>query len=202
MFTGIITDIGELRDVNGGEMKIKCSYEAESIALGASIAHDGCCLTVTDVTGQPEGGSLYTIDVSNETLSKTTLGSWVAGQHVNLERALGLGEELGGHLVTGHVDCVAGVVSRETDGNAVRFAIEAPKDFAKFIAPKGSVALNGTSLTVNEVDGARFGVSLIPHSLQQTTWGGVHPGDKINLEVDLLARYVARMQEVENAENS
>ncbi len=196
MFTGIITDIGVLEAVEGACLTVACRYSAESIALGASIAHDGCCLTVTKVTAQPEGGARYQVDVSNETRSKTTLGDWTPGRRINLERALGLGEELGGHLVTGHVDGVARVLARRADGNASRFVIEAPQALAKFIAPKGSVALNGTSLTVNEVDGARFGVSLIPHTLQQTTWSEIAAGDKINLEVDLLARYVARIQEV------
>ena len=192
MFTGIITDIGVLQPFDRGSVRrqIACSYDPETIEIGASIACDGCCLTVTELS-RAEGGCVFSVDVSNETLARTTLGDWKPGQRINLERALGLGAELGGRLVTGHVDGVARVKDRKDDGNAVRFAIEAPKELAKFIAPKGSIALNGTSLTVNEVDGNRFGISLIPHSLSATTWGGIDAGDQINLEVDLLARYVA-----------
>ena len=205
MFTGIITDVGRLQPFSQdrpGVFQIACAYDPASIAIGASIACDGCCLTVTELSPLPAGGCVFSVDVSNETLAKTTLGGWQPGQAVNLERALGLGAELGGHIVTGHVDAVAVIVERFEDGNAVRFVVEAPAQLQKFIAPKGSVALNGVSLTVNEVEGARFGISLIPHTLQQTNWKNLVVNDKINLEVDLLARYVARMYQLERAEKT
>jgi riboflavin synthase len=194
VFTGIITDVGEVVQREGGRYAIRCAYEPATIALGASIACDGCCLTVTRV--MPEGaGSIFTVDVSNETLSKTTLGDWKTGYAVNLERALRAGDELGGHVVSGHVDGVARIASITPDGESLRFSFEVPEALARFIAPKGSVALSGASLTVNEAEGRRFGVNLIPHTLTQTTWGRKTPGDPINLEVDVFARYVARMME-------
>jgi riboflavin synthase len=194
MFTGIITDIGTVVARDGGRFTVRSSYAAETIALGASIAHDGCCLTVTNVV--PDGtGSRYTLDVSNESLSLTTLDGWQAGTRINLERALKAGDELGGHIVSGHVDGMATIVSTRDDGISRRFLFEAPAALSGFIAPKGSVALDGTSLTVNEVDGHRFGVNLIPHTLQVTTWGTKKAGDRINLEIDPLARYVARLME-------
>lgn len=194
MFTGIISDVGNVVQREGGRYAIRCAYEAATIALGASIACDGCCLTVTRVT--PEGeGSIFTVDVSNETLSKTTLGDWKTGDAVNLERALRAGDELGGHVVSGHVDGVARIASITPDGESLRFSFEVPEALARFIAPKGSVALSGASLTVNEAEGRRFGVNLIPHTLTQTTWGRKTPGDLINIEVDVFARYVARMME-------
>jgi riboflavin synthase len=140
-------------------------------------------------------GSIFTVDVSNETLSKTTLGDWKTGDAVNLERALRAGDELGGHVVSGHVDGVARIASITPDGESLRFSFEVPEALARFIAPKGSVALSGASLTVNEAEGRRFGVNLIPHTLTQTTWGRKTPGDPVNLEVDVFARYVARMME-------
>lgn len=194
MFTGIITDLGRVEDKDGGRFHIACAYDADGIALGASIACDGCCLTVTDVEAA-QGGAVFGVDVSNETLNCTTLGLWAPGRPVNLERALTLETELGGHIVTGHVDAVATVAERRTDGDSVRFDIEVPADLAHFIAAKGSVALDGTSLTVNEVSGTRFGVNIIPHTLTQTNWGRKEAGDTVNLEVDLLARYVARISE-------
>lgn len=194
MFTGIITDIGELIAREGGRFTIRAAYDPASIALGASIACDGCCLTVTSV--QPDGrGSVFTVDVSNETLSKTTLDGWTAGRAINLERALKAGDELGGHIVSGHVDCVARIAAITPDGDSRRFTIEVPQDYARYIAGKGSVALDGTSLTVNETGPTTFGLNLIPHTLTQTTWGRKKPGDRINLEVDLFARYVARLME-------
>ena len=197
MFTGIISDIGEVVARDGGQVAIRCGYEAASIAIGASIACDGCCLTVTNVA--PAGkGSMFTVDVSIETLSKTTLGTWQAGRAVNLERALKLGDELGGHMVSGHIDGLARIVSIEPDGDSQRFLLDCPAGFEKFISPKGSVTLDGTSLTVNEVDGARFGVNLIPHTLTATTWGRKKPGDAVNLEVDLIARHVARLMEFQS----
>lgn len=194
MFTGIITAIGEVQRHDGGRFVIGSSYDAASIALGASIACDGVCLTVTSVTPAP-GGSAFSVDVSNETLSKTTLGAWTPGRRVNLERALAARDELGGHIVTGHVDGLARILDITPDGVSRRFTFEVSEHLARFIAPKGSVALDGTSLTVNEVMGDRFGVNLIPHTLTATTWERKKPGDQINLEVDLIARYVARLME-------
>ena len=194
MFTGIITDIGELVDRRGGRFAIRCNYPAAGVAIGASIACDGACLTATAITPLGEG-SIFTVDVSNETLSRTTLGEWQAGRRINLERALKAGDELGGHMVSGHVDGVARIVSIRPDGDSRRFTIEAPADLARYIAPKGSVALDGISLTVNEVDGARFGVNIIPHTLTHTTLGDKKPSDRVNLEVDVFARYVARALE-------
>ena len=195
MFTGIISSIGTVVSADGGRFIVRSDYAADTIALGASICHDGVCLTVTSV--EPDGaGSRYTLDVSNETLSLTTLGKWVAGQPVNLERALKAGDELGGHIVSGHVDGIARIADIRADGDSRRLTFEAPEALAPFIAPKGSVALDGTSLTVNEVDGARFGVNLIPHTLTVTTWGRKKPGDLVNIEIDPLARYVARLLEM------
>jgi riboflavin synthase len=194
MFTGIISDVGEVIEKTGGVFTIRSHYDPAGIALGASISHDGCCLTVTAVTPET-GGCRYTLDVSNETLAKTTLGDWTLGRAVNLERALKAGDELGGHIVSGHVDGVARIVAVRADGESQRFEFEVPPELARFIAPKGSVALDGTSLTVNEVSGNRFGVNLIPHTLTMTTWGRKTAGDRINLEIDLFARYVARLME-------
>jgi riboflavin synthase len=194
VFTGIITDVGEVIGREGGRFAIRSGFDADGIDIGASIACDGCCLTV--VTVRPDGvGSAFTVDVSNETLSKTTLGSWVPGRRINLERALRAGDELGGHIVSGHVDGVARILDVRTDGESRRLLFELPAPLARFVAPKGSVALDGTSLTVNEVQGARFGVNLIPLTLTQTTWGRKKPGDEINVEIDLFARYVARLME-------
>ncbi len=194
MFTGIITGQGEIVDRKGGVFTVRSPYPADGIALGASISHDGCCLTVTSLKADG-AGSVYTLDVSNETLSKTTLDSWRPGTIVNLERALKAGDELGGHIVSGHVDGVAKIVDIRADGDSRRFTFEVPAELARYIAPKGSVALDGTSLTVNEVAGNRFGINLIPHTLTVTTWGRKKPGDAVNLEVDLFARYVARLME-------
>jgi riboflavin synthase len=194
MFTGIISDIGTVAARDGARFTIRCSYPAAGIALGASIACDGACLTATQV--EPAGaGCAFTVDVSNETLSKTTLGDWQAGRRINLERALKAGDELGGHMVSGHVDGVASIVSIRPDADSRRVTIEAPTDLARYIASKGSVALDGISLTVNEVDGSRFGVNIIPHTLTQTTLGDKKPGERVNLEVDVFARYVARALE-------
>jgi riboflavin synthase len=194
MFTGIISDIGTVAARDGGRFTIRSGYPAPSIGLGASIACDGACLTVTAIE-PARAGSTYTVDVSNETLAKTTLGEWHAGRRINLERALKAGDELGGHMVSGHVDGVARVVAIRPDGGSLRFTIEAPADLARYIAPKGSVALDGISLTVNEVDGARFGVNIIPHTLTHTTLSDKKPGSALNLEVDVFARYVARALE-------
>jgi len=198
MFTGIITDIGKILAVeprgNLRRLRVACGYAAEGIALGASIAHAGVCLTVVGV-GVENGRTVYDIDAAAETLAKTTVGGWTPGTRVNLERALKIGDELGGHIVTGHVDGVARIVSREDFDGMAKFWIEAPGEYARFIAPKGSVALDGASLTVNEVEGARFSVLLIPHTLAVTTFGERRAGDGLDLEVDLMARYAARLAE-------
>lgn len=194
MFTGLVTDVGEVASRDGGVFRIRSRYPAAEIAIGASIACAGCCLTATEVKADPLG-SQFAVDVSNETLSKTNLGSWQVGQKVNLERSLTAGGELGGHVVTGHVDGVANIVDIRPDGECQRFQFEVPENLSLFIAPKGSVALDGTSLTVNEVAGNTFGVNLIPHTLEVTTWGTLQVGDAVNLEVDLFARYVARLLE-------
>lgn len=194
MFTGIITDLGEVVRREGGRFEIKSSYPAASIALGASIACDGVCLTAIRVTPAPKG-SIFAVDVSNETLSKTTLQDWQPGRRINLERPLKAGDELGGQVVQGHVDGTAKLLEITPDGESRRLLFEAPEHLAPFIAPKGSVALDGTSLTVNEVSGARFGVNLIPHTLTVTTWGLRTAGQKVNLEVDVFARYLARFME-------
>jgi riboflavin synthase len=194
MFTGIITDIGEVVARDGGRFKVRSAYAAASIEIGASIACDGVCLTVTTV--EPDrSGSVFSVDVSNESLSKSTLGEWTAGRRINLERALRAGDELGGHIVSGHVDGLARIVDIRTDGESRRFTFEAPEHLAIYIAPKGSVALDGTSLTVNEVSDTRFGVNIIPHTLTVTTWGAKSSGQHVNLEVDQFARYMARLLE-------
>ena len=198
MFTGIITDIGELVAREDGRFTIACSYRAENIAIGASIACAGCCLTVTSLRPYHNNRTAFTADVSNETLSLTTLDAWRPGARINLERSLKLGDELGGHMVAGHVDGVARIVSISPDGDSVRFTFAVPPHLARFVAPKGSVALDGTSLTVNEVAGNSFGVNLIPHTLGATTWGHAKLGDVVNFEVDLMARYVARLADTSN----
>ncbi|MEE2860703.1 MAG: riboflavin synthase [Paracoccus sp. (in: a-proteobacteria)] len=195
MFTGIITDIGIVRMVQmRGDMRarIGCGYDMAGVDMGASIACDGVCLTVV-----AKGDDWFEVDISAETLSKTSIGSngWAVGQRLNLERALRVGDELGGHIVSGHVDGVARIVAASRDGDSLRLTFEAPAALARFVAPKGSVALNGTSLTVNEVDGNRFGINLIPHTQEVTTWGDAAEGDAVNLEIDTLARYVARLAE-------
>ncbi|MEM1301350.1 MAG: riboflavin synthase [Pseudomonadota bacterium] len=193
MFTGIVTDVGRIEALTPqGDLRarIGTAYEMDSVDMGASIACDGCCLTVVD-----KGQGWFDVDVSAESLSKTNLGTWAVGSSINLERALKVGDELGGHIVSGHVDGVAKVTSVTDEGDSTRVQFRAPSELARFIAPKGSVALNGTSLTVNEVDGDVFGVNMIPHTKQVTTWGGVAVGDAVNLEIDTLARYVARLAE-------
>jgi riboflavin synthase len=197
MFTGIVSGIGTLHERDGARFVIACPYKRGSLKEGASIACDGCCLTIVDIGKAKGAGALVAVEASNETLARTTLGSWQVGRRINLERALALGEELGGHLVTGHVDGRARIVARQPDGDSVRFTLEADAASAPFIAAKGSVALDGVSLTVNEVDGTRFGVNIIPYTLAHTTWGDRRPSDLVNLEVDLLARYAARLREQE-----
>jgi riboflavin synthase len=197
MFTGIVSGIGTLQERDGARFVIACPYRRGSLEEGASIACDGCCLTLVDVAKAKDKGALFAVEISNETLARTTLGTWQVGRRINLERALALGEELGGHLVTGHVDGRARILARQPDGDSMRFTLESPKELAPFIAAKGSVALDGVSLTVNDVDGARFGVNIIPYTLAHTTWGDRRPSDLVNLEVDLLARYAARLREQE-----
>ena len=198
MFTGIITDIGRLLALEErGDLRARIGtrYDVSTIEIGASIACDGICLTVVALGRQPQ--NWFDVDISAETVSKTALGrgAWQVGRRINLERALRVGDELRGHIVSGHVDGVAEVVGLIRQGDSTRVTFRAPGDLARFIAPKGSVALNGTSLTVNEVEGATFGVNLIPHTQSVTTWGSVAIGDAINLEIDTLARYVARMHD-------
>ena len=193
MFTGIVSDIGTVRTLERpGDLRltIATAYDPASIALGASIACSGVCLTVIAV-----GADTFTVSASAETLACTTLGDWRVGQRVNLERALRVGDELGGHFVFGHVDAVATVHAITPEGESRRIVFEAPAALARYFAPKGSVALDGVSLTINEVEGARFGVNLIPHTLTATTFGKARPGDRVNLEIDMLARYVARLFE-------
>ena len=194
MFTGIISDIGEVTARAGGRFAVRCGYDPASIALGASIACDGACLTAVKVVSAADG-CMFEVDVSNETLDGTTLGGWKPGTRINLERALKAGDELGGHLVSGHVDGVATVVETRPDGESRRITLEVAGSLARYVAPKGSVTLDGISLTVNEVAGDRFGINLIPHTLTHTTLGAKKPGDRLNFEADLLARYVARLME-------
>ena len=195
MFTGIITDLGRVRRLRHGawsaaglELTIATAFEANEIPLGASIACSGPCLTVVAV----EPGA-FTVQASAETLACSTMGEWAEGTPVNLERALRLGDELGGHLVSGHVDGVARFVDRRPEGDSVRFTIEVPESLLHYIAPKGSVALDGISLTVNEVAENRFGVNIIPYTLAHTSLGEAAPGQRMNLEIDTIARYVARL---------
>lgn len=195
MFTGIITDIGQIAEVEQrGDLRarIKTSYDTNGIDIGASIACDGVCLTVIAL-----GDDWFDVEISAESISKTNIGRnmWHQGKRLNLERALKVGDELGGHIVSGHVDGVAEIVEMHDEGDSTRYTFRAPEELAKFIAPKGSVALNGTSLTVNEVNGCDFGVNIIPHTKSVTTWGDANTGDPINLEIDTLARYVARLQD-------
>jgi riboflavin synthase len=195
MFTGLVSAIGTLVAREGARFAIASPLRRKSLAAGGSIACDGCCLTVVDVSKARAKGSIFTVDVSNETLARTTIEHWREEKRINLERPLTLGDELGGHLVTGHVDGRARILERTPDGASARFVLQAPPELARFVAPKGGVALNGVSLTVNEVEGHRFGVNIIPYTLSHTTWGDLVPGDLVNLEVDLLARYVARLTE-------
>ncbi len=205
MFTGIVTDLGtvlavEERDATLRRLRIGTIYDPTTIALGASIACNGICLTAVGMGGKP-GAAWFDVDAAAETLARTTLQDWTVGDRINLERALKIGDELGGHIVTGHVDGVAELVSREAVtadgpwGATARFTLRAPKGTAGFIAEKGSITLDGTSLTVNSVERDLFSVLLIPHTLEVTNWGRRAPGDRINLEVDMMARYAARLAE-------
>ena len=193
MFTGIITDIGHVKSLEKrGDTRIVIStnYDMTTVEIGASIACSGPCLTVVE-----KGSGWFATEASAETLSRTTVGSWVEGTRVNLERALSLGDELGGHIVSGHVDGLARIVSMEPEGDSVRFLFEVPNEVKAFIAEKGSVCLDGVSLTVNAVQGAEFGVNIISHTQSETTFSDKKVDDLVNLEVDMLARYVARLSE-------
>jgi riboflavin synthase len=196
MFTGIVTDVGEVLQIShAGDLRVRIGtrYDIAGIDIGASIACEGVCLTVVALGTAPR--NWFDVQVSGETVSKTNLAGWQVGTPVNLERALKVGDELGGHIVSGHVDGLVEVIAVEPDGASVRVTFRAPHALAGFIAPKGSVALNGTSLTVNGVEGTDFGVNFIPHTQTVTTWGSVAVGDMCNLEIDTMARYVARLRE-------
>jgi len=199
MFTGIITDVGRVasaRQLDAGlRLRMETNYDPKTIAIGASIACAGVCLTVVALPEDGSNARWFEVEAWEEALRLTTLAGWKQGTRINLERSLKIGDELGGHIVSGHVDGTAEIVGRQQEGEAVRFTMEAPRELAKFIAPKGSVALDGTSLTVNHVDGARFDVLLIQHSLSVTTWGEREVGARVNLEVDTMARYAARLAE-------
>jgi riboflavin synthase len=200
MFTGIITDIGQVLNLkNEGDLRarIGCAYDVNGIDIGASIACDGVCLTVVALgdtwNGAPQ--NWFDVQISAESVGLTNIGAWGVGTPLNLERALRVGDELGGHIVLGHVDGLADLIDMQDEGDSTRMTFRAPESLAKFIAPKGSVVLNGTSLTVNKVDDCTFGINVIPHTQEVTTWGRAKTGDKINLEIDTVARYVARLQD-------
>jgi riboflavin synthase len=198
MFTGIVTDIGEVIAIEKrGDTRliIATSYDPETIALGASIACSGCCLTAVDIGRLQDGRGFFAVDASAETLARTTLRSWKVGTRINLERPLKMGDELGGHVVSGHVDDVGEIVSIIPEGDSLRFRFRVSPEISRFIATKGSVSIDGTSLTVNEVEGHDFGVNIIPHTQAVTTWGKAKAGDRVNVEIDMLARYVARLSE-------
>ena len=198
MFTGLVSDVGTIVSITPkGDLhriRIACSYDPKSIALGASIACSGPCLTAVEM-GSDKGQAFFEVDAAAETLARTTVGQWKVGTHINLERAMKIGDELGGHIVTGHVDGLGKIVDRRDFDGMAHFDIEAAPELARFIAEKGSVCLDGTSLTVNSVSGNRFTILLIPHTLAVTTWGERKTGDDLNLEVDLMARYAARLIE-------
>jgi riboflavin synthase len=200
MFTGIVTDVGEILKVEPKaeglrQLTIACGYDPDSIAIGASIACSGACLTVVG-RGREGNRVWFAVDAAAETLDVTTAGSWRPGMRINLERALKMGDELGGHLVGGHVDGLAELIEREDLTDMARLTFRVPAGLARFVAPKGSVALEGVSLTVNDVEGDTFSVLIIPHTLKVTTLGAVRPADKLNFEVDQMARYAARLLEV------
>ena len=196
MFTGIVTDVGRVRRIQATardhRYEIETAFDTATIDLGASISHAGCCLTVTET-----GPGWFAVEVSGETLSRTTLGNWAEGTRVNLERAAKLGDELGGHIVSGHVDGLGTVVSITPEGGSHRMEIEAPAPLHRYIAAKGSITVDGVSLTVNAVEGRTFGLNIIPHTWEHTTLGGLQVGNSVNLEIDMLARYLARWQETQ-----
>lgn len=199
MFTGIVTDVGRIASVRpldqGRRYRIETRYDPATIEIGASIACSGVCLTVVALPEEGANARWFEVEAWEEALRLTSAAGWAEGTRLNLERALKVGDELGGHIVSGHVDGMAEIIERREEGEATRFTIEAPRELARFIAPKGSVALDGTSLTVNRVDGTRFDVLLIAHSLSVTTWGERKAGDRLNIEIDTMARYAARLQE-------
>jgi riboflavin synthase len=199
MFTGIVSDIGEVmeleRNTAGARMVVACRYPAETILLGASICCAGICLTIVDRRTLSGGRACFTVEASAETLGKTTLGRWRRGTRINLERALKAGDELGGHIVSGHVDATAEIFEITPDGASKRFTFRYALELAPFIAPKGSICLDGTALTVNEAGSETFGVNMIPHTLKSTTWDSAREGDLVNLEIDMLVRYLARLRE-------
>jgi riboflavin synthase len=200
MFTGIVTDLGHVKRLRRGEileLTIATSFDIATIEIGASIACSGACLTAVSV----EPGA-FSAQASAETLASTTIGEWQVGTQINLERSLRVGDELGGHLVSGHVDGVARIVERRPEAQSVRFTFEAPAALMRYIAPKGSVALDGISLTVNEVSGNRFGVNIVPHTLACTNLGEARAGQRMNLEIDMIARYVARVLATQEGETS
>jgi riboflavin synthase len=203
MFTGIVTDVGTVASASpmdeGVKLRIATSYDPKTIDIGASISHGGVCLTVTKLPGEGSNERWFEVEAWEEALRLTTIAAWGEGTRVNLERALKIGDELGGHIVSGHVDGKAEILSIEHEGEAVRIRLRAPQDLARFVAPKGSVALDGTSLTVNAVDGADFDVLLIRHTLAVTTWGDRKAGDFVNFEVDTMARYAARLAQFPTA---
>ncbi|AYD00493.1 riboflavin synthase [Neorhizobium sp. NCHU2750] len=199
MFTGIVTDVGTVAETTaldaGVKLRIATNYDPKTIDMGASIAHGGVCLTVTNLPAEGSNERWFEVEAWEEALRLTTIASWSKGTRVNLERALKIGDELGGHIVSGHVDGRAEILAVEPEGEAVRITLRAPEDLARFVAPKGSVALDGTSLTVNAVNGTDFDILLIRHTLAVTTWGDRKPGDFVNFEVDTMARYAARLAE-------
>jgi len=199
MFTGIVTDVGTVSAITpmdeGVKLRIDTAYDPKTIDMGASISHAGVCLTVTGLPGEGSNERWFEVEAWEEALRLTTIASWQQGAKVNLERALKIGDELGGHIVSGHVDGTAEILSVEPEGEAVRIRLRAPEHLARFVAPKGSVALDGTSLTVNAVDGADFDILLIRHTLGVTSWGERKAGDRVNFEVDTMARYAARLAE-------
>jgi riboflavin synthase len=194
MFTGIVTDVGRVRAVRDTNrdrrFEIETAFDLATLDIGASVAHAGCCLTIVE-----KGDGWFAVEVSGETLSATTLDNWNEGRRVNLERAARVGDELGGHIVSGHVDGVGEVLSVESEGGSHRVQVRVPKPLHRFIAPKGSITVEGVSLTVNEVEDDIFGVNLIPHTWDVTTLGELKPGSRVNLEIDMLARYLARWRE-------
>lgn len=197
MFTGLITDQGRIIHIETGPITrydVECSYPANDLAMGGSVAHNGVCLTLIDIQAHGEGAR-YSVEVSPQTLAVTTLGQWKVGDAVNLERALKIGDELGGHIVQGHVDGVGEVIRRENKDGWLLFDIKAPTDLSPFIAHKGSIAVDGVSLTVNKVSGDHFELMIIPHTAEVTTFGQLQPGVRVNLEVDVMARYAARLSQ-------
>ncbi|MEQ8405301.1 MAG: riboflavin synthase [Oceanicaulis sp.] len=201
MFTGIVTAVGEIVSITDGpvrRMQVKAPYRADSFELGCSVAHDGVCLTVVAVEADG-AGAIYDLEVSPETLARTTLGAWREGSKVNLERALKVGDELGGHIVQGHVDGVGEVRDRKDEDGWIRFDITAPETLSPFIAEKGSIAVDGVSLTVNGVEGDAFSLMIIPHTAEATTLGALQAGARVNLEIDVMARYAARLMDARAA---